>query len=253
MYEITKNLDYSDRPTAVQGRIYGSKGLWLLDPADDSSEPRIWIRPSQRKIKFGRESDKALAGLSSAQYIFDLVAPTRVTTPTRLSRHTIINLAHNGVRASVFAALMRAGLEAEITPLMEWDGPNAMQLLWHAVNKVTGTMSGLMQETAHGLQRALGLSNWRDFGRDGDDRDGDSLSSRYLPGGKPIMRGELCLRMLQAGFSPRTELFLYKELRKIIRAKLDKDVKSCHVPIPKSAEAFIAAGRWRLSTSSTAS
>lgn len=244
MIGISKNLDYSDRPTAVQGRIYGSKGLWLLDPTDNSPEPRIWIRHSQRKIKFGGESDKALAGLSPAHYIFDLVAPAHITTPTRLSRHTIINLAHNGVPASVFAALMRAGLEAEITPLMQWDGPNANQLLWNAVDKVTKTTSGLMQETVHGLQRALGLSNWRDFGRDDEYRDGSSLSSRYLPGGKPVTRGELCLRMLQAGFSPRTELFLYEELRKIIRAKLDRDIKSYHIPIPNSAEAFIAAGKW---------
>lgn len=240
MAAISKNLDYDSRPTAVQGRICGSKGLWLLDPTDHSPDPRIWIRHSQRKIKFGRESDTALAGLSPAQYIFDLVAPTHVTTPTRLSRHTIINLAHNGVPNSVFAALMRAGLEAEITPLMKWDGPNATQLLWNAVNKVTKTMSGLMQETAHGLQRAMGFSNWRDFGRDDEY---DSLSSRYLPGGKPVMRGELCLRMLQAGFSPRTELFLHQQLRKVIRAKLDKDIKSCHIPILNSAEAFIAAGR----------
>lgn len=242
---ISKNLGYTDRPTAVQGRICGSKGLWLLHPEPGSDEPKIWIRRSQQKVKFG---DHAFPGLNLAHYIFDIVAPSSIKTPTRLSKHTIINLAHNGVPAFVFANLMRSGLESELTPLMQWDGPHANKLLWNAVDKVTKTMFGMMQESASGFQRALGLSTWRDFGNDTSDeagyRDADkSPSSRYLPGGKPIMRGELCLKMLQAGFSPRTEMFLHDELRKIIRAKLDKDIKSYHIPIANSVEAFIAAGK----------
>ncbi|KAJ3538183.1 hypothetical protein NM688_g6556 [Phlebia brevispora] len=240
---ISKNLGYSERPTAVQGRIYGSKGLWLRHPLDNSTEPKIWIRHSQLKIKFGPPAKHAIPGLNPAQYIFDLVAPSDITTPTRLSRHTIINLAHNGVPALAFEDMMRAGLEKEITPLMTWEGPNAMELLWNAVNKITNTTNGLMQETANGLQRALGLSRRRDLGHeDGEGEtyeDGDSYS-RYLPGGKPIARGELCLKMLQVGFSPARELFLYEELRKVMRAKVDKDIKGYHIPVYSSVEAFIA-------------
>ena len=38
-------------PTAVQGRVAGAKGMFLLHPYDKHPEPRVWIRDSQNKIK----------------------------------------------------------------------------------------------------------------------------------------------------------------------------------------------------------
>ena len=49
---IARQMGYEERPTAVQGRIGGAKGLWVLHPRQQSHTgvPKIWIRPSQRNI-----------------------------------------------------------------------------------------------------------------------------------------------------------------------------------------------------------
>ena len=49
--------------------------------------PKIWIRPSQRKISY--------ENFRPVQLIFDLIQPPRVTLPGTLSRLTILDLAHN--------------------------------------------------------------------------------------------------------------------------------------------------------------
>lgn len=251
---IAQRLQLPDRPTAVQGRIYGAKGLWVLSPDDAvfGGPPRIWIRHSQLKIKFGDPSGTALPNLSPAHYIFDLVAPSSTSSPARLSKHTIINLAHGGVPAGVFASLMKDSLEAELLPFMQWEGRNAMVQLWNTVNKATGTTMALMQETSSGLQRALGISRGRETEHEDVDESGVTAgetdseipeSARYLPGGKPISGGELCMRLLQVGFKPQDEKFLYDELRKVIRNKADKDIKKYHITLPNSLEALLAAGK----------
>ena len=207
----------------------------------------IWIRPSQIKIRYGEASRTALANLSPAHYILDLVSPAIATTSTRLSRLTILNLADNGVTARTLAALMKEGLESELVPLMQWQGPQAMERLWGAVDRVTSTTTSLVQESAAGLQRALGMSRWSDDKRDNlTEAFGLEVStanpSRYLPGGKPLFGGEVCMRMLQAGFSPTEEPFLYEELRKVVRNKADKDIKKYHIIVKNSFEASLVAG-----------
>ena len=52
---IARNMGYAEPPTAVQGRIFGSKGLWILHPHDHhvikGHPPMIWIRSSQQKVQ----------------------------------------------------------------------------------------------------------------------------------------------------------------------------------------------------------
>ena len=78
-------LSYEGVPIALQGRIFGSKGVWILHPSDHSidSPPRIWIRDSQRKINlvdpsllhYGCPQDPdVLRDVHPAHFIFDLVA-----------------------------------------------------------------------------------------------------------------------------------------------------------------------------------
>ncbi|TFY58923.1 hypothetical protein EVG20_g7977, partial [Dentipellis fragilis] len=72
LIHIAQHLQLPTRPTAVQGRIAGAKGVWLLHPTDrlSTEPPRIWIRDSQNKIKL-----PALDALDRAHLIFDLVGP----------------------------------------------------------------------------------------------------------------------------------------------------------------------------------
>jgi RNA-dependent RNA polymerase len=54
------------------------------DTENDSDIPRVWIRPSQRKIKYQE--------LDPAQLIIDVLRKSYMKTPTRLSTEVIINL-----------------------------------------------------------------------------------------------------------------------------------------------------------------
>jgi RNA-dependent RNA polymerase len=52
---IMRVMRYPARPTAVQGRIAGAKGMWVLHPDPGhqvaDGQPRIWICDSQNKNK----------------------------------------------------------------------------------------------------------------------------------------------------------------------------------------------------------
>ncbi len=250
---ITRQLKFTKRPTAVQGRIFGAKGLWVLHHIDRSEDepPRIWIRPSQLKIHLSPRflDTHEMNRLHPAHFIFDLVAPSRVTAPARLSRLTIVNLAHHGVPLQVFTNLIKTSLIKEAQALTQWDN---MGLLWNAVNRATGSTMAALQELAQGSQRALGFGgsneSWRKDPENEDEDEDDSSStvagsSRHYPGGMPVTLGQRVLRLIQAGFTPKDEEFLYDELKKILSRRMSSIIKKYHFTVTQSAEAFIIPGK----------
>ncbi|OCH92984.1 hypothetical protein OBBRIDRAFT_863326 [Obba rivulosa] len=225
--------------TAVQGRIAGAKGMWLLHPEDHDlhAPPTIWIRDSQRKIHHAESS------LTRAQLIFDLVATPRLTFPSRLSKYTVLNLAHNGVPKDIFTKLMREGLEAEIAPLVEWSRPGAMHILYDAVDHAGHVTASRVQKLAVGLTRALGLSG-RVPDRDSQEDDAlENVDSSELSFGpdntEPLGLHECVMEMLKAGFTPDTSSTLYGKLKTIVTLIVENFVRDYHFPISQSAEAFI--------------
>ncbi|KAL6307807.1 RNA dependent RNA polymerase-domain-containing protein [Sparassis latifolia] len=248
LMQIGRQMGYSERPTALQGRVAGAKGVWLLHPDDQApdNEPKIWIRPSQLKIKHPKLSPE----LSPAQLIFDLVAPPRVVVPSRLNRYAIMNLAHNGVPTKVFVELMEDGIMEIMTSLTNWTGPESMRLLWAAVCKA-GRVTGMqLQRLGSVSSRALGLSGRFERDLDGqgvdledadDDSDNlfESTTGRDPYSGRPISIHEKVMELLQSGFSPLELPLLFTELRRVITFKIDEFLKEYHIAVPKSAEAFI--------------
>lgn len=261
---ISRQIGYADPPVAIQGRILGSKGVWILHYSDrtPSEEPKIWIRDSQIKImltKFtsdGQFDPAQLRGLHPSHLIFDLVQPSRVSHPARLGKHTIMNLSHNGVPTDILKTLMEDSLENLITPFMQWTGPHAMELLWNAVNTSGRVSLTRLQRQAAGASRALGLS-----GRFGGDEDSDSEDSEdESPASSPASTqsstsgdvmaasqdtlAESILRMLQSGFSPLNNLKLYNDLKILVRLSIDSFIKEYRIVMDHSADAFIIPGQY---------
>lgn len=248
---IARYVGHAEMHVALQGRVLGSKGLWVLHPTDHApdSPPRIWIRPSQRKINLvdpARFSAAALRGVHPANLIFDLVAAPKVSFPARLSRLTVLNMDANGIPTAVFVTLMESTLRAEIAALTTWTGPAAMQVLWHAVNKASGVTAGRLQRSVAGMQRALGLAS-----RFEDDLQADQEVEEGFEGaegadgpadGKPLSVGEKILERLQAGFLPTEDFFLYDDLRMLITNTAEKAVREYHIEMPQSVEMFIIPG-----------
>lgn len=264
LMRIGQRMSYSSRPTVVQGRFLGSKGVWMLHPddRDPTAPPRIWVRHSQLKIHHiagDNWTTTNLRTLHRSHLIFDLLASPRLTLPARLNRLSILNLAHNGVPKDILIRLMDEGLKAEVDALRRWDGEGAMESLWFAVNKACGVTASRLSRIGAGLQRALGL-----VGREMDDRsseselsdDGSTVVSEdgyFNSDGKPVTIGETVLEKLQAGFSPLEDLLLCKDMRQVIKNTLESNIKEYHISVPHSAEAFIVPGKlvqfWESSSS----
>lgn len=235
---IARSMEFDGPPTAVQGRIAGSKGVWMLDPVDQdaSSPPRIWIRSSQVKINLG---DQKL--WKREHLIFDFLGPSRVTYPGRLSMQFIINMEHNGVPNEAFALLMEDGLREHTDPLMKWDGPEAPHLLRDALDKMGNVSGSKVQQLAGSSRRALGLG--QKFGRENEQplagvEDGGDPAAEEAE----IFCHERVMMMLQAGFTPKNAIYLRTELRELISREIEKWIKNYHIVIPHSAEAFIVPG-----------
>ncbi|EIW87305.1 hypothetical protein CONPUDRAFT_87147 [Coniophora puteana RWD-64-598 SS2] len=246
--QLMRNMGLSSRPTAIQARLAGAKGMWLLhpDPAEQliDGPAKIWIRSSQNKI--------ASPPADRGHLVLDLLAPSRVTHPSRLSQQTIVNMAHNGVPETVFTALMAAGLDREVQQLTQWDGPNALVAVWRAVERAGGVSFTRVRRRIAGQARALGLGRMRPDDRDSeapadidtDDEDAHVLSSGVEGGaaGEPAQPPsvyEAAMQLLQSGFRPQNLDVLYDKIRKIVTMVIDDYVKSLHIPILESAEAYI--------------
>ncbi|KAG6907475.1 hypothetical protein DXG01_008811 [Tephrocybe rancida] len=212
---IARVLNYFGIPTAVQGRIMGAKGLWIVHPTDTSLEPKIWIRSSQRKIDHP-------SPLHRSHLILDLLSVSHASTSVSLSKQSIMNLSENGVSDATLTDLMKQALTDEVRPLMKWEGPYAMEILWSVVNKLGSVSRQRLTRVTAGLSRALGLQG-HDWGGDEIELEKDNDTSpvenelgsasvhtgRGL-GGAPASLSEITLELLQAGFVP-TELKLLKD------------------------------------------
>lgn len=242
---IAQHIGLTEVPTAVQGRVFGAKGVWILHPHNHlEKEPKIWIRPSQLKIKLYKSDDldvSELQDLHPAHFIFDLVAPSIVTLKTRLNRLTVVNLAHNGVPRDVFVNLMQENLENELKPLTRWDCQYAMPLLSFYADKSSGASSSRLQQFISGAQRALGHSRKREKDESPHD-DYGTLVSRALASGRPLSASEEVLHLIRAGFKPTEEPYVFEHLRTVISYILDGTIKTFHIPVPNSADAFIVPG-----------
>ena len=241
---IARHLGLPGRPTAVQGRVAGSKGLWMLHPEHRSATdlPRIWIRHSQRKVRLPS------LGKHSAHVIFDLVAQSNnITVPSRLNRQLTINLAENGVSAQVFEELLRDGLMEIYTSLTQWDGAGAMPLLWSNVNNLGGVSRSRLQKVARGLARAIGLAKRFDMDReDAEDDDDDDDDDDSEAEAEVRSLHQTVLDLIQAGFKPQNSPLLYEKMRKVLELAMDRFLKKYHIEVPQSAEAFIVPGVFRV-------
>ncbi|KAI0042274.1 hypothetical protein FA95DRAFT_1564481 [Auriscalpium vulgare] len=235
---IAQRLQLSSRPTAVQGRIAGSKGLWVLHPTDRASTdpPRIYIRASQRKILL-----PDLASADRAHLIFDMVSISKPPNSGRLSQQTILCMWSNGVPTYAFKDLLEEGMRAEVEPLMRWTGAVAMQMLWHAVERA-GNVAGIqVARLAGAMARALGLrQRWEDDISDDGTPQEDVELAALLDAADPThsLHGSV-MAMLQVGFEPQHNTLLYDKIRKIMQLVMDAYIDKYRIAMKQSAEAYI--------------
>ncbi|KAK0185175.1 RNA dependent RNA polymerase-domain-containing protein, partial [Armillaria mellea] len=246
---LTALLGRSVMPTAVQGRIAGSKGLWIRHPSDFDDEHKIWIRPSQKKINYER--------LDYSHRILDIVSVGYPSSSSTLSSQSILNLSFNGVPDAVLVGLLKEGLARTVDPLIEKKGRFSDVSLWTAVNQAGGVSSARIQRLAGGLARVLGYTRreWHDPIVYNDKRDDDrkvpdddvkeqsppNCTGRNEHSGAPLSVFEVALDLIQAGFTPSKSHFLREKMRYVIDTSIKSAIEGFRVSLPegKSAEAFV--------------
>ncbi|KAF9499753.1 hypothetical protein BDN71DRAFT_1441324 [Pleurotus eryngii] len=231
-------------PCLVQGRIAGAKGVWALHPKDTCSRPRIWIRPSQNKIKLPRPLDRA-------HRIFNLLRTSRKSMPCSLSTQIILNLSYNGVPHETLVAKLGEGLRMELRPLMDWTQPRAMEQLWHAVMRLGHVGLKRAARVARVESRALGLAG-RDRGEveieaedvvddidDVDEPTKHAYAGRNTWSGLPVEAHETIIEAVQAGFKPNESRFLYEKLHSVFKFAIDDATKKYRLPVMQSTTAIM--------------
>ncbi|KXN85003.1 putative RNA-dependent RNA polymerase SHL2 [Leucoagaricus sp. SymC.cos] len=236
---INSILNKSSLPVAIQGRIAGAKGVWLLHPTDNSSEYKIWVRESQNKIKH--------PSLHRSHRIFEIVASSHPSGPVAVSQQSIVNLSYNGVPDGILMSYLEKGLTETIEPLVKWDHPKAHLNLWFAINVAGNVSKGRLGRLTAGISRALGLTR-RTWNEDEDDEEEDIIdfdedkstdTGRNEYSGAPLGLHESALELVQSGFHPSTSKNLREKIKCIIEQAIKTYVEKYRVPLRESLDAFV--------------
>ncbi|KAH0591428.1 hypothetical protein H2248_001505 [Termitomyces sp. 'cryptogamus'] len=239
---IARILNYLGYPVAIQGRVFGAKGLWILHPTDKNPEPKIWIRPSQRKIVYQYPVDRS-------HLIFDLLSVSSSASSVSLSKQSIINLSENGVPDVTLIEIMKKALTEEVRPLMKWQGPMAMEVLWSVVNRLSSVSRTRLSRMTASMTRALGLGgqDWRgeeiDIERNEDvpppENEGPADNTGRASSGVPLSLSEYIMESLQAGFHPKDSTLLKDKIRTLVEVTIKSIIDKFSIPLPESLSAFI--------------
>ncbi|CAO3610910.1 unnamed protein product [Mucor fragilis] len=93
-------------PCAIQGRIAGAKGVWIIEPdLDFMTGDYIKIRKSQDKFKTGLPQSDFM--LDPHHYTFDLIKNSILVYPSNLNTQFIQCLSHGGVAHSIFIVILK--------------------------------------------------------------------------------------------------------------------------------------------------
>lgn len=219
------------------------QGILLLHPTDTSDWPRIWLRPSQTKIHFPQPPDPA-------NLIVDVLRPSYLKTPARLAPDTLINLGENGVSSRYFLKLFRNSLDEFITSVTDWDGPDSMLKLWHAVAVHGGVLSTRKARDVAGEARAKGYVDRKFDTPDEDEPDVEDnpLETRSIAwwtdetSGCPSSLWECAMALISGGMTPQNCQFLREKLRMIIETTIKARCDDYHYPVPMSCSGLIVPG-----------
>ncbi|GLB43650.1 putative RNA-dependent RNA polymerase [Lyophyllum shimeji] len=214
---IAALLGLSHLPSAVQGRLEGSKGLWLLHPTDKSPEPRIWIRTSQKKIIYRYP-------LSRAHRIFDLLSVSRFSPPIKLSKQSIMNLSENGVGDGGVVALYQ---------------PAGGRVEEQAVEADDGAGEGVGAAAQGVGHQDIGMETEEDSLNALEDEQEGAYTGRNEISGAPLSLHEVALELIQAGFRPDKLKPLRDKIRCIVETTIKSIVDKFSIPLPESLGAFI--------------
>jgi hypothetical protein len=135
MQQIRKILDLDETPTAVQARLGGAKGVWMLDPRVPWDSEEIFIEVTESQLKYkGYDEDNDWARLS-----LDVLYISHEPSPTNVNNQLIPILEDRGVPFEALEQLLEEHLEEDLEELFKIiDKPIELRKWIYDRNSVAG-------------------------------------------------------------------------------------------------------------------
>lgn len=216
--------------------------------------PKIWMRPSQIKIKYPPNHHDPL---DPSHRIIEVLRTSHMRSPARISAETIINLSENGVPSFIFEDLLKAQVREIKESLTTWEGPDAMYKLWSTVERSGAVLFSRRAREAAGEARVRGFGDRSADEGDDDDKDIDEdgvefdsvLEQRSTAwwadqtSGCPSSLEETVMVLLDSGFTPQDCPVLREKLKKVVISKIKTSTMNYRYEVLHSALAFVVPGR----------
>lgn len=113
MQIVRQRLGLKETPTAVQARLGGAKGVWMVDPRVDLNSQEVYIKVTESQLKYkGYNDDDDWARLT-----LDVLAASHDPRPATINTQLIPILEDRGVPFETLRELLEEHLERDLEEL----------------------------------------------------------------------------------------------------------------------------------------
>lgn len=113
MQIVRQKLGLEETPTAVQARLGGAKGVWMVDPSVDFDSEEVYIKVTESQLKYkGHDGDDDWARLT-----LDVLTTSHDPTPATINTQLIPILEDRGVPFETLRELLEEHLERDLEEL----------------------------------------------------------------------------------------------------------------------------------------
>lgn len=203
---VRQKLGADLTPTAVQARIGGAKGVWMVDPDGDWDSNELYIKITDSQLKYkGFDNDEDWARLT-----LDVLDSSHDPMPSRVNTQLIPILVNRGVPFSVMKEVLEEHLEGDLKELFQI------------------------------IDEPISLRKWL-YDRGGLARERARSRNMVTCGSLPESLEERAILMLESGFSVRGCEMLWFIVLFIIKQYLDDLKSKLRIRVSHSTRLFCVA------------
>ncbi|KAG0643041.1 RNA dependent RNA polymerase-domain-containing protein [Tuber brumale] len=199
MQEIRRILDLHETPTAVQARLGGAKGVWMIDPSIGWSSDEIFIKVTASQLKYSGYADDQ----DWARMTLDILHTSHEPRPATINTQLIPILENRGVPFQALKELIEEHLEEDLDELFQV------------------------------IDKPVELRKWI-YDRGSVGRGRISYNGIQVTGSMPSTKHEMAILLLESGFLVRSCRVLMDHVRVMIDQYCEELKEKLHVRIPHS-------------------
>ncbi|KAI9012006.1 RNA dependent RNA polymerase-domain-containing protein [Phycomyces nitens] len=243
MRKIMGSQYIEELPCAIQGRIAGAKGVWILTPEIEfESGEWIKIRASQNKFQTCLPQDDMDNQTDPIHYTFDLVKGSICIYPSKLNTQFIQAISAGGVPKDAFIEILHEYLQKLVTIVLE---SKNIKLLREWVIKTGSVMNGRWEVDAaeKDMWKDTSSDSWHtDYNSGEENFSSDTLvpnagKANYWRcnaySGLPASLYDSTVRMIDSGFD-LTNPFLANKITNIFRDTMRMIMTKYRIEIQQS-------------------